>query len=546
MEPSREEREQAAHKLCSRLSHRDIDYFIGRYFPIEIFDKVGDILVGTKRQKALWLVEARGSELLADSELRKNLVAGDPGLITALAGPGEDAIVINQVAVRSWHPGKAQAKNFVEALGFPEIFAGMPSTPRPETLVDLEPSYELPPLLDFQTDVIEQIMEILELKNGHEAMVSLPTGAGKTRVAMEAIVQFQEKHRDGIILWLGTTGEVCEQACQSFIELRRARPPSVTQQLHRYWGSHELNLKFQRGIIVASVQKIRSQVEVEAFPYRFLRGLSAVFFDEGHHAVAPTYEATLDYLEEAKTDVQLPIIGLTATPGRGSDPSSYMSNRLAKRFGKRLLVPRGPGWDDPVTRLQQEGVLSVARAICVRTNRKYSLNAKMEKHWEEFREFSSELLQKMSNDVIRNAIIVKQICEHGTSRKGIVFTCSVAHAEHLTFLLRKAGRPAATISAETRPAIRQRNLELFKAGKLDFIVNFGILTTGFDVPSINIIVLARPVTSQVLYEQMLGRGLRGPKFGGTGECLILDFEDNIQSHGRPLAYSRFKWLWDTQ
>jgi superfamily II DNA or RNA helicase len=170
----------------------------------------------------------------------------------------------------------------------------------------------------------------------------------------------------------------------------------------------------------------------------------------------------------------------------------------------------------------------------------------MEKHWEEFREFSSELLQKMSNDVIRNAIIVKHICEHGASRKGIVFACSVAHAEHLTFLLRKAGRPSATISAETRPAIRQRNLELFKAGNLDFIVNFGIVTTGFDVPSINIIVLARPVTSQVLYEQMLGRGLRGPKFGGTGECLILDFEDNIKSHGRPLAYSRFKWLWDTQ
>lgn len=545
MDISKEELESAANILSTRLSHSQLDEFLHRYLPPQLLLEGESGIRGTKWEKASLLVEARGSELLADVDLRKDLVCGDPGTATILAGPSDSPIIkLSDVAIKSWHPGKVSAQNFAQILEFPDVFAGLPGSPRPETLVEVYPILDIPPLLDFQKDAVKQTLDVLERKNGHEAMISLPTGAGKTRVAMEAILQFQDNHEDGFIVWLATTGEVCEQACQTYLQLRQAKRPPAVHQLHRYWGNRELNFKFERGLMVASVQKLRSQIEMEALPYRMLKRIQAIFFDEGHHAVAPTYEKTIEYLEQVGEGVTIPIIGLSATPGRGSDPASQSSRRLAKRFGRHLIVPRGPGWDEPVRRLQNEGILSKVENIVVRTNRQFSFTKKMEEHWEEFRDFSPELLKKISRDNIRNSIIVDQICKQDSKRKGIIFACSVEHAEHLAFLLRRVGQPSAAVSAETRPVLRNRHLNLFREGKLNFITNFGILTTGFDVPSMNVIVLARPVTSQVLYEQMIGRGLRGPKFGGTEECLILDFEDNIEYHGEPLSYRRFRWLWD--
>jgi len=62
---------------------------------------------------------------------------------------------------------------------------------------------------------------------------------------------------------------------------------------------------------------------------------------------------------------------------------------------------------------------------------------------------------------------------------------------------------------------------------LKILVNYGVLTTGFDAPSIEAVIIARPTTSVVLYSQMLGRGLRGTKMGGTKDCTIIDVNDNI-------------------
>lgn len=545
MDISKEELNTATNILSSRLSHTVLDELLYRYLPPQLINEGESGINGTKWGKASLLVEARGSELLADVDLRKSLIRGDPGIATILVESSDSPTInLDEVAIKSWHPGKNSAKEFAQTLGFPDVFAGLPGGSKPQTLVEITPPPNIPSILDFQKDVVEQILDVLEKKDGHEAMISLPTGAGKTRVAMETILQFQDKHEEGFIIWLATTGEVCEQACQTYLQLREARRPSTTHQLHRYWGNRDFNFKFERGLMVASVQKLRSQIEMEAFPYHILKRIQAIFFDEGHHAVAPTYEKTINYLEQASEGSPVPIIGLSATPGRGSDPASQSSRRLARRFGRRLIIPRGPGWNDPVRHLQNEGILSEVENIVIRTNRRFNLTKRMAEHWEEFREFSPEFLQRMSRDIIRNIMIVDQICKQASKRKGIVFACSVEHAEHLAFLLRRAGRPSATVSAETRPVIRHRNLKLFREGNLDFITNFGILTTGFDVPSINVIVLARPVTSQVLYEQMIGRGLRGPKFGGTEECLILDFEDNIEYHGEPLAYRRFRWLWE--
>jgi superfamily II DNA or RNA helicase len=70
-----------------------------------------------------------------------------------------------------------------------------------------------------------------------------------------------------------------------------------------------------------------------------------------------------------------------------------------------------------------------------------------------------------------------------------------------------------------------------------------VLTTGFDAPKVTHVVMARPTVSQVLYEQMVGRGLRGARFGGTSECVIVDLEDNYRADRPTLGYQAFRELW---
>ena len=113
----------------------------------------------------------------------------------------------------------------------------------------------------------------------------------------------------------------------------------------------------------------------------------------------------------------------------------------------------------------------------------------------------------------------------------------------LTVMLRRDGIKAAEVSADTRPATRRQIIEEFRAGNLTMLCNYGVLTTGFDAPKIENVMIARPTTSAVLYEQMIGRGTRGPLNGGTPHCLIIDVKDNIENFGEQMAYTRYLEYW---
>ena len=109
--------------------------------------------------------------------------------------------------------------------------------------------------------------------------------------------------------------------------------------------------------------------------------------------------------------------------------------------------------------------------------------------------------------------------------------------------MRRRGRNAAFISGETRRATRRYLIEQFRSGQVQILCNYGVLTTGFDAPKIRAIVIARPTTSVVLYEQMIGRGMRGPANGGTVECLVIDLADNITRFQGQMAYKRMEDYW---
>lgn len=114
----------------------------------------------------------------------------------------------------------------------------------------------------------------------------------------------------------------------------------------------------------------------------------------------------------------------------------------------------------------------------------------------------------------------------------------------MAYLLRERGIRAAVVSARTRGVTRRNLIEQFRQNKLSVLCNCEVLTTGFDAPRVTHVVMARPTVSQVLYEQMVGRGLRGPMFGGTKTCFILDCEDSFRGEVRPqLGYTRFRKVW---
>src|SRR5436190_1830450 len=124
----------------------------------------------------------------------------------------------------------------------------------------------------------------------------------------------------------------------------------------------------------------------------------------------------------------------------------------------------------------------------------------------------------------------------------LLFATSVSHAQLMAALLSFNGVVAKAISGSTDPGARRHYISEFKAGRIRVLTNYGVLTTGFDAPAVRALVVARPTFSPNLYQQMIGRGLRGPLNGGKDECLIINVEDNVRRFEGELAFRDFEYL----
>jgi DNA repair protein RadD len=91
-----------------------------------------------------------------------------------------------------------------------------------------------------------------------------------------------------------------------------------------------------------------------------------------------------------------------------------------------------------------------------------------------------------------------------------------------------------------RDVTRRKIIADFKAARVKVLCNCEVLTAGFDAPKVSHVVMTRPTVSQAVYEQMIGRGLRGPKFGGTTTCVIIDLEYKYRSERSKFGYQQFR------
>ena len=162
------------------------------------------------------------------------------------------------------------------------------------------------------------------------------------------------------------------------------------------------------------------------------------------------------------------------------------------------------------------------------------------------KEYTDEQLKVLARNKERNFAIMSQLRQLYLDKKPtIVFACSVDHAKMLAAMLTLEGIPNSLVLGNMEPMDRKHAIDLFKDRKsgVDIIINYEVLTTGFDSKNIKCVFITRPTKSIVLYSQMLGRGLRGPMMGGNEECDLIDIDDNLQAFDNETAFSHFNDYW---
>ena len=431
----------------------------------------------------------------------------------------------------------SEAREFVASLGFPEEFAASAESRRePEEVIS--GPIDLPPLHDFQQEVLHGIEELLDAAPGRRrAVVSLPTGAGKTRVTVEAAVRLVlgPEHGPRSVLWIAQTDELCEQAVQAFRQVWiNLGAKGTNLRIVRLWGGNPNPSPPEPGkpiVVVASIQTLNSRMGAGTLEWLQKPGLVVV--DECHHAITPSYTNLLRWLDaEAPRPGQPPkdeppILGLSATPFRTDDEESQ---RLASRFDRRWL----PADQEHLHRkLLDQGVLARIEAeplqsgVEVPADLLEMLVSLLDKgEGIDFENRLEELNQLLAGNEQRNKLLVERI-KTAQEKSILFFANSVLHAEEMAARLNLEQIPAAAVSGNTATAARRYFLERFQRGEIRVLCNHTVLSTGFDAPKTDMILIARQVFSPVRYMQMVGRGLRGPKNGGTETCRLVTVLDNL-------------------
>jgi len=354
-------------------------------------------------------------------------------------------------------------------------------------------------LRQYQTDAIESIYSWFSAGKNAPLIVT-PTGSGKSVILADFIRRACTEHPDTRILVVTHVKELVEQDARA---IKTVWPHASIGIYSAGLGKRQL-----KNITVASIQSIYKRTE---FHGRF----DLIIIDEAHlipHKTSGMYRKLLDASLAANPYTKL--IGLTATPyrldsgllheGEGAlfDGISYEANvadLIEQSFLSTLVSKHG---EDP----DLAGVKVTAG--------EYNLG---------------ELSERMSAIALveRHANLIVERCVDRHS--WLVFCVTIEHASQMTAALLRRNIKAAYVSGDMSNTERDEYINSFKAGELQALVNCQVLTTGFDYPAIDAIVMLRPTLSPGLYVQMVGRGLRLHE--SKTNCLVLDFGGNVRRHG---------------
>lgn len=404
---------------------------------------------------------------------------------------------------RSWtaQPGK-EAPVHVEVFG-----AGKAVVParkhkpaaadRLPKAVDITTSEASPiQLRDYQKDAIAAVHGAWQ--SGKRApLVVIATGGGKTIIAAELIRRLHAARRINT-LFLAHRRELLDQTAQKVRLVSPLTRVGIVQAARNELG---------RTVTIASIQTLghrsgrRLRELLDHGPYGF------VVCDEAHHAVTPQWEGVLAALREQTPDALL--MGMTATPGRADGVA------LDRVFDD-------VAFERNIFQLVEDGWLVPPRGFRV------TLDVDLDKVETRNGDFVQSQLGRVMNTPHVNAAVVRAWQEFGHDRKTIVYGVDIDHALALQQEFSDAGYSCAALHSKLKPKDRKDRLREFRDGAFQLLINVEILTEGFDEPSAEAILFARPTQSSTLYAQSVGRGLR--LYPAKTECLVIDCVGNGERH----------------
>lgn len=366
----------------------------------------------------------------------------------------------------------------------------------------------IPGLLAFDDFLPKQHGEVIELRPHQEealaaldrlrsqgntiALVTHAQGAGKTVTAI-----MDARRVGGRTLFVAHTKDLVNQAHKKFRELWPDETIGLFLDDVRDTEEHNIVGTVQ------SLSKHLSSFKPDAFSY--------LIIDEAHHATAESYQHLLRYFQPRFT------LGLTATPDRADGQSALeVFRNAAHRLNLREAVESGELVPIRCVRVETNIDLTRVRFNQVQYNR---------------RDLEETILVPS-----RDRLIVDTYRNHVFGRKAVVFCVNVRHGDEMANLFRLHDIPARSVSGRMPTRERKDYLEQFARGELRVLCACDLLNEGWDCPDIEVLLMARPTLSKVIYLQQLGRGTR--KAAGK-ECLIVfDFIDNATRYNQSLTLHR--------
>lgn len=366
----------------------------------------------------------------------------------------------------------------------------------------------IPGLLEFDDFLPKQRGQFLELREHQEdalraldalraegntiALLPHATGTGKTVTAIA-----DARRLGGRTLFVVHTKDLVEQAAGKFGEQWPEASCGRFLDAPRDTSEH---------IIVATIQSLsRNLADFKPDDFHYL------IVDEAHHAAAESYQRVLRYFRPRFT------LGLTATPDRGDGQSALeVFRNAAHRLGLREAVERGELVPIRCVRVETNVDLSKVRFNAVQYNRKD--------------------IEEAVRAPGRDRLIVETYLDHVPGRKAVVFCVNVDHGERLASQFRSKDVPARSVSGRMPTQERQEALAAFKTGTTRVLCACDLLNEGWDCPDVEVLFMARPTLSKVVYLQQLGRGTR--KAPGKEALIVFDFVDNATKYNASLNLHR--------
>ena len=460
-------------------------------------------------------------------------------LHTVLQLPGEDIYLeLKQARIRR---GSERERNLFNFFGL--------NAPEPEVRVQ-EPTTRISSgqyaLFTHQRDAAREVTRALD-DPPSRVVLHMPTGAGKTRVAMSVIADHLRKREPTLVIWLANTEELCEQSASEF-EKAWSYLGNRDIDVYRFWGQRELSLdEVHDGVLIAGLAKMYSATKQKIEFIMELAGrTSLVIIDEAHSAIAKTYKLILDAL--VKTPRPNPgLLGLTATPGR-TWADIEIDEQLSEFFARRKVTLKIENYNNPVDYLVDELYLARVHYTPLFHQGNIVSEADIRKIQAHF-DIPDNILKRLAEDEKRNLAILTKLEELAKRHQRIlVFAATVEHSNVLAAVLQMQGFQANSVTSKTPGIRRSEIIQQFKQDtpEVRIICNFGVLTTGFDAPLTSAALIARPTKSLVLYSQMVGRAIRGTKAGGNKEAEIVTVVDyNLPGFGSVAeAFTNWEDIWE--